>query len=193
MSQQIASGEPVVFLYRTLGDKLVDIKRYAVSYSLAQDGVVIFLAAVLALALLIYGFRSLKQNVFLAVWGMLALIYLVLPSDITRYLFFACRILTYLAFMALPLLTLPKKALLRRVILLILITLAVFHFTFTLSDYQLANRELQDYYAAIQQIPSKQMVLFQTDEELAQASRINYQHYFGGYYYIEKGSEHLPS
>jgi hypothetical protein len=166
---------------------------YFISFSPAWERKILYIALAATLTLLIYNILTLKQNTFFALLLVLTLLYMLLPTLITPgYNFLAARILIFVVFIGLLVLEVPKTVFSRGVVLLILVVLSTLHLVGTLRVYQSVNQELHDYYAAIEQIPEGEPVLFRVDKQIRRVGRINPFVFFGAYYHIEKGDGTVP-
>ncbi len=145
------------------------------------------IALLMAFFLLIDNMRNLKKHAFFSLLLMLGILYIMMPVIIAPYfVYFSCRILIFIVLIGLLSLSVPTTPLARTFVLLASVVLSAIYITGTLSSYMSVNRGLKDYYAAIERIPEREYVFFQTGYRLSYVGRMMPYAYFSSYYYMNK-------
>jgi hypothetical protein len=162
--------------------------HYFLSFSPHLEKGIFCIAGLVAIVLLIYSLRTLKRNIFFGLSLVLVLLYAVLPTTVSiKYVYFSCRVLIFVIFVGLLSLEVPKTVVGRLAVLVAAVGFSLAHIGITLASYRSVDRQVQDYYAAIENIPAGERVLFETDRQLLHIGRISPFAFLGDYYYIDRG------
>jgi hypothetical protein len=188
---------PTVLFYPTLATRLIRLPiqkmAYLVSFSPDLERKIFYIAAAVAFTLLIHNVRALRRNIFFALFLMLVLLYVALPTTVSiRYVHFSCRVLIFIIFIGLLSLEIPKTVFARNMVLIAVIGLSLAHIAVTVTNYRSVDRWLRDYYAAIESIPRGERVLFKTDWQLLYVGKMTPFAFFPAYYYIDRGGRIPP-
>jgi hypothetical protein len=184
-------GSSVVFidypsLLWTLDAAIGSKLRYFASISPARERQVLVAAAAVWFALAAWNPSGLARNRFLVVVGSFCILYLALPEFVSpRYNFFACRVLIFIALLALALPVVPRVPAWRLLVLVALAVLALASLAVTTRAYLRADEKLRDYAAVLEQIPPGEGVCFVQDKQVARVGSIRPFALFHAYYYLE--------
>ncbi len=138
--------------------------------------------------------RALLRNAFSGLFVALFLLYLSMPEFLSPkgQLYFSIRVLIFVCLVGLFCIEVPTQPLARACTLGVLVLLSLYALQGTLRDYREIGRGLDDYYAALENIPSGERVSFRVDPGAMYIGNITPYAFFGGYYYIERGEGKTP-
>jgi hypothetical protein len=196
---QVERG-PTVIDYSTLTARFRMIAtpklnfHYFETYSPDRERHVFLAAGLLPLLLLPGSLRTLRRNSFGWLFLGLTLLYLSLPQYLStgQLVYLSIRVLIFIAFIGILCLEPPKRALSRGLAMGYLAALSLVSFAGTFRDYRRFNREFEDYFSVMMQIPSGERVSFRVDKRRSSGGHVDPYAYFCGYYYIEKGAGQTP-
>ena len=167
---------------------------YYMSFDFILERILLVVILCLALFLVILQFRKIKKRMTkgrLLVALILFAIYFILPKHLLQPTLWIIdsRILVFLILIGILFLELPKNKLIRCIVLLMILSLTLAHLEVIFVHYRSVNRDLKEFYAAMNKIPSGKSVYFMTNEKISSRYRINPFIHFGAYYFLDKGEK----
>jgi hypothetical protein len=195
VGRSAGSEGPILLLYGNLKRKVLLALGSLPSFDLAWETALFALGVATALALAAVAWRAGRRPCWSLLWtaALLVVLYVVLPDHLGRVFFVSNRVPMFVLLLGLVALPMPVPGTrTRTVAAAFLAALALLHVGSLTLRYQEIDRQLDDYAAALAELPADARVAFRVDREAMTEGRIAPAALFGGYHYLRAPGSRIP-
>ena len=195
VGRSAGSEGPLLLLYGNLKRKVLLALGSLPSFDLAWETALFALGVATALALAAVAWRTGRRPAWplLGAAAALVLLYLALPDHLGRVFFVSNRVPMFVLLLGLAALPMPALGTRTRTVgAALLAALALLHAGVLTQRYQRIDDQLDDYAAALAELPADARVAFRVDREAMAEGRIAPAALFGGYHYLRAPGSRIP-